>query len=353
MADLMGMVFDLDQQILRFQILDDGFARLKPVLSLVRSGLIVHTRVVIHDVDRRQLVPPPDFEVVGVVCRGDLQRAGAELGIDVSVFDDRQLAFQQGQDNGFAGLALVARVFRVDGDRGIAQHGFRTRGGDDQGAVPVLQRVFDVVEMPGLFLVFDFEVGQRGVTARTPVDDVVALVDQPFFIQRDEHLAHRARQPFVHREPVALPVERTAQLHQLVVDGAAGFLFPLPDALDELLAAEFLTVRAFGLELAFDHVLCGDAGVVRPWLPQSVDAAHSLPARHDVLQGVVERMAHVQGAGDVGRRDGHGKGFAVTRFVGVRQTVLVPILDPPLLDLVRLILFVQLYLHCPLINQPG
>jgi hypothetical protein len=38
-------------------------------------------------------------------------------------------------------------------------------------------------------------------------------------------------------------------------------------------------------------------------LPQHVAAAHALEASEHVLEGVVERMAHMQRAGDVGRRD--------------------------------------------------
>ena len=56
-------------------------------------------------------------------------------------------------------------------------------------------------------------------------------------------------------------------------------------------------------QLALDHHLGGDAGVVGAGLPQHVLAAHALEAAQDVLQRVVERMAHVQRAGDVGRRD--------------------------------------------------
>ncbi len=66
-------------------------------------------------------------------------------------------------------------------------------------------------------------------------------------------------------------------------------------------------VRRSGLlalgELALDHHLRGDAGVVGARLPQHVAALHAPIAAQHVLQRVVERMAHMQVAGDVGRRD--------------------------------------------------
>ena len=61
-------------------------------------------------------------------------------------------------------------------------------------------------------------------------------------------------------------------------------------------------------KLALDHHLGGDAGMVGARLPQHVLAAHALEAARDVLQGVVEGMAHMQRAGDVGRRNDDRKG---------------------------------------------
>ena len=48
-------------------------------------------------------------------------------------------------------------------------------------------------------------------------------------------------------------------------------------------------------------------------LPQHVLAAHALEAAQDVLQRVVERVAHVQGTGHVRRRDHDGEGSASRR----------------------------------------
>jgi hypothetical protein len=64
-------------------------------------------------------------------------------------------------------------------------------------------------------------------------------------------------------------------------------------------------------ELAFDDHLRGDAGVIGAGLPQHVAAVHPLIAAQHVLQRVVERVAHVQVAGDVGRRDDDAIGFGV------------------------------------------
>ena len=64
---------------------------------------------------------------------------------------------------------------------------------------------------------------------------------------------------------------------------------------------------AVARELAFDDHLSGDAGVVGARLPERIVSAHPGIADQNVLQRVVERMAHVQAAGDVRRRDNDGE----------------------------------------------
>ena len=66
-------------------------------------------------------------------------------------------------------------------------------------------------------------------------------------------------------------------------------------------------------QLALDHHLGRDAGMVGAGLPQHVLAAHALEAAQDVLQRVVERVAHVQRAGDVRRRDDDAVGLGAAR----------------------------------------
>ena len=83
---------------------------------------------------------------------------------------------------------------------------------------------------------------------------------------------------------------------------------------------------ALGRELALDHHLGGDAGMVGARLPEHVLAAHALEAAEHVLQRVVERVAHVQRAGDVRRRDDDrvGLGRGAVRPPGPEGLGLLP-----------------------------
>ena len=71
---------------------------------------------------------------------------------------------------------------------------------------------------------------------------------------------------------------------------------------------------ALGLgEVPLDQGLGGDAGVVHAGQPQRLVALHPPAPGEGVHEGVLEGMAEVQAAGDVGRRDDD----AVRRLVAV------------------------------------
>ena len=79
-------------------------------------------------------------------------------------------------------------------------------------------------------------------------------------------------------------------------------------------------------QLALDHHLGRDAGMVDARLPEHVAAAHALEAAEHVLDRVVERVAHMQRAGDVRRRDDDRVGLAprAIRAPGLEGLGLVP-----------------------------
>ena len=160
-------------------------------------------------------------------------------------------------------------------------------------------------------LLRDLQVRHRGLQLAVPVDQPLVAVDQTLLMEIDEGLDDGARQPLVHGEAFPSPVGRRAEAAELAGDGIARFLLPLPDPLDESLAAEFAARRAAVLgQFALDHHLRRDAGMIGARLPQRIPALHARIADQDVLQGEVQRMAHVQAAGDIGRRHHDGEGVA-------------------------------------------
>lgn len=87
--------------------------------------------MLIEDVDLRQVVGLTHGVVVGVVSRRDLNEAGTEVGVDVPILKDGDLAVDDGELDGLAHEGGLLGVLRGDGDARVAEHGLGARGGDD------------------------------------------------------------------------------------------------------------------------------------------------------------------------------------------------------------------------------
>ena len=216
----------------------------------------------------------------------------------------------------------------MHGDGGVPQHGLRPgRRHDDIPALLALDRIAQMPEMAVDLALFDLQVRDRGVEFRVPVDQPLVAVDQAFLVELHEDAQHGAGQALVHGEALARPVAGRAQPAQLLQDRAAGFLPPGPDLFDEGFAADRPGVAVLLRDAAvegdallrqhpFDDHLGRDAGMVCARLPQHVAPLHPVEADQDVLDRVVEGVAEMQAAGDVGRRDHDGVGFAAGLRIG-------------------------------------
>ena len=212
--------------------------------------------------------------------------------------------------------------------RRIAQQRFGAGGGDDQEAAGLaLHRVAQVPEVALHLAALDLQVGNRGQQLRVPVHQPAVAIDQLLRMQGAEHLHHRLRQAGIHGEALSRPIQAGTQPAQLAGDGAAAFRLPLPDAIEEGVAAHGAAVRlAFGGQQAFHHHLGGDAGMVGARLPQRIAPLHPPPAGQRILQGEGQGMAHMQAAGDVRRRDHDGEGRRRTGRVAGEGAALLPAL---------------------------
>ena len=310
------------------------------------TGLVQHRRHV-------EPVPLPDGEIVEVMRRRDLHRAGALLGVGVFVLHDRDLASDERQDRAASVELGETGILGMHGDGDIAQHRLRPRRRDgDEAARLAHDRVLDVPEMAVHLAALHFEVGDRRAELRVPVDQPAVAIDEPLAVERDEHLAHRARERLVHGEALARPIERGAETAELARDGAARFALPLPHALDEARTPERGARCAFAREQALDHELRRDARMVGAGLPQRVPALHAPPADQRVLQGEGERVAHMQAAGHVRRRDHDGERGGVRVRIGGERAGFFPLRVEAALDLGGREILVQ---HAPVIERfaPG
>ena len=337
-TDSVFMLLDRNEHARLLELLDERLAAFVAIHARVFPGALEHLARIADDLDLLEVVTLPHLEVVRIVRRRDLDRARAERLVDIFVGKERDAAADDRQDERLADEILVALIVGMHRDARIAEHRLRARRRDlDVAARLALDRVAQMPEMAFLRLVLDLDVRDGRIAGRTPVRDARALIDEALLVEAHEHLTHGAAAALIHREALAVPIERGAEGAQLEHDAATELLLPVPDALEELLAAELIAVRSLLAELPLDLRLRRDTRVVAARDPHRVVALHAMVADEDILQRIVERVAHVQLARDIRRRDNHAVRLLALIHLRVEELVLLPELIPFLLERLRIV----------------
>ena len=308
-ANIMIIGLHFNQITLLFQILHNGFPCLIAVHAVVFAA-VDDLSILIDALHLLQVVAQSDLIVVRVVAGSHLNGTGPEAEFHVVVSHDGELSTDQRKNRIFADEMPIALVIRMNCDAGIAQHGLRAGRGYDELFVGVLNGIADVPEMTGHILVLHFGVRERGAAVGAPVDDPAAFVDQAFLIQLTEGLAYGLGADIVHGEAVAFPVAGNTEAFLLLNDAVAVLVLPVPYTLQKLFTSQIIAGQAFLLAQFFLHTdLRGDAGVILTGQPKRGIALHALVAGQNILQRGVQRVAHMQLAGDVGWRHDNGEGL--------------------------------------------
>ncbi len=210
-----------------------------------------------------------DLPVVRVVPGGDLERPCSELDVHVLVRNDGHFAPYERHHRVLAHELAVAGILGIDRHRGVAQDGLRAGGGDGQCLRRPHDGVSDVVELRGSILVLHLKVRDGRPAPHAPVDQVHVAVEVTLLVEGDEDLGDGLLVILVHGEALTLVVAGTSEALELVDDGGAVLLAPLPDPLLESLAADVLFAEPLLGELALHLVLGGDTGVVGPHDPKA------------------------------------------------------------------------------------
>ena len=199
----------------------------------------------VEDIDLRQAVPPADLEVVEIMGRRNLHRTCSLFGIGIIIAHDGYEAANKRQAHVAADEMFQLLILGMNGYRRIAQHSFGPRRGNDDlfAGSTVSHRIPDIPQPTLNFLLYNFKIGNRCQQLGVPIHQALVLVDQLFLIELHEHLAHGGRQALIHGKALPRPVAGCTQAPQLLGDNAAGFLFPLPYALQEGFTAHGTAVR--------------------------------------------------------------------------------------------------------------
>jgi hypothetical protein len=154
-TDVMRVRFDLEEQFQFFELFHHGFARFHTIQTdELLAGFAGHAAVGGDDHRERQLMAQGHLVVSRVMGWGDLDAAGAELGIDEIVGNDGDRLVLERQEAAPTEEVLVAWVGRVYGHGLVTEHGFGSGGSDDDKglghrlALGIQQRILEMPKVP-------------------------------------------------------------------------------------------------------------------------------------------------------------------------------------------------------------
>ena len=320
-----GVLFHLGQQALGFQIRRHLFPGGKPVHAGVLQPVRAERAVFVQYVQGFQAVLLANGKVVPVVCRGHFEATGTKVQRHVLVGNDGNEPTAHGNPHPFAVQRQIPLVLGVYGNGHVAHKRFRPGGSHRQvGSGSILQFVPNVVQFGLDVLVDHFFVGQRRLGLGVPMDHAQPAVDVPLFVQVYKYLVNAFGTRLVHGKGRAVPVAAGAQLFELFQDDSPVFVGPFPGVLQKGIAGEVGLLNAFCTQLLYDFGFGGNGGVVGPRNPTGIEPTQPGAAHQNVLNGVVEHVAHVQNAGHVGRRNDNGVGLPVVRD-GLKMLIFQPV----------------------------
>ena len=331
--DGMVMVVHMVEQAVLLEPGDDRLAALVAAHARELAVTFDHVRRLVEDVDLLKAVTLAHAIVVGVMGRGYLHEARAEARIDVEVGEDGDLAVDDGKANLRTDELVLVVVLRGDRHAGVAEHRLGARGGDHDVFLPIDrldERIAQIPQVAVFFLVLRLVVGDGRRAMRAPVHDALAAVNQPVMVPVAKDLAHRSGVVGIHGEVRIGEVDRAAHALDLLDNVPAVLVSPIPAGVDELLTADLAAGDSLGRELFVHLRLRGDARMVGAQDPAGGDAAHAVHADDGVLDGIVERMAHMKLASHVRRRNRH----RAIAHAGVAAIVVAsePFIEHALLD---------------------
>ena len=348
---IMRQIFDLNEKSHLIEFLNDSLTCLITIHTLEFATILIDGCIIVQNVDDGKIMTLTNLEIVRVMCRCNLNNTGSFFHICVLIANDGDGTVHDGKHNLLADQILVARIFRINCNCSITQHGLRTGSreleellGADT-AILIYQGILNMPEVAVLFLVFNLGIRDRCLTYRTPVDDAGALVDPALVIHLKEDILNCIRAAFVHGETLSLPVCRRSNLLQLLDDASAVLCSPFPALLEEAFTAEFRLIDALFLQCLCNLNFGCDGSMVCTRLPEYVITFHSLITGENVLHGVIQCMSHMKLSCDIRRRHHDGEGFLLRIYFCMEVSLFFPIRVDAIFNLGRIIGLCKFFCH--------
>src|SRR5690625_5763371 len=133
-----------------------------------------------------------------------------------------------------------------------------------------------------------------GLRPRFPAYHLVSAIDQPHFIEPDKTINNSFVQTLLQSKPGSLPVAGSPQFLELIEYDSTMLVGPLPGVVQKLFPAQVTFFNSF-LTQSLHHLrFGGDRRMVCTWYPARVVPLHPCAAYKDILDRIVQYMAHVQ-----------------------------------------------------------
>ena len=217
---------------------------------------------------------------------------------------------------------------------GVAEHCLGPRGRELDRAIGWLagcvdDRIGERPERSVDLLLVDLVVGDGGSEEGIPIHQPLPAVDQPVAKHAKERPPDCPRADRVQREPRPPPIARGTDPGQLREDPLLVGVLPVPNAVDQLLAANVVPGQTLLFEHSpFDDRLRRDAGVVGAGHPQRFPPLLTPQSGQQVLERAVESVTEMQSTRDVRKRNDDRVRVAPGPRIGVEDAPLPPGLEP-------------------------
>ena len=141
-------------------------------------------------IDHRQIMAQANFVIVRIVAGRDFERTRAKFAFHIRIGNNRNAPPQRGQNHRLPNQFGVAFVIGMHRDCRICQHSFGARRGNRNRAITVGDPPIGVVFVAGNFVanvpqialfgfvaIHHFQIRNRRLTARTPIDQARATIN--------------------------------------------------------------------------------------------------------------------------------------------------------------------------------
>ena len=311
------------------------FAGGKTVFAHQNLGFFVERAVVVQNINDGQFVLNAQLVVVQVVGGGYFEATRAKIHRNVFVQNNRNLTANERNQHRFAMQVQIAFVVWINANSHISHNGFRARSGNHKPPSPRWGSSFNspiggwgavsnIIQLRLNVFINYLLIRKRGFSLRVPVHHSHTAINLAFVVEPHKGFDDRLVIIGIHRKIGAVPVAGSTQFFELFQNDAAVFVFPFVGVLQKFIAGQVFFVNAAFFEHGHHLGFGGDGGMVGARHPAGFFAFHAGFARQNVLNGVVEHVAHVQLPRYVWRRNDNG----IRLLVGIRFRVEIAVFQP-------------------------